>query len=269
MVIEFHVFPYNLKIICCIYKACVKKRINMRNINVLLSLAVVLVLGVIIGVQFNVSIVKQNVTVLNISGKSVSIALPAVDPEGLGVLASLETQIRSGTGLVLVSINDVIAGYDTQISARTAAGVAANYTKLDLNSTDIIYKIKANASVVEGPSAGAAMTVATILVLENKTVNPKVMITGTIEEDGSIGPVGAILEKAQAAKENNATTFLVPQGLGTRITTYEKNKDCKSFDSITICQTTYSPREVSVGEEIGIEIKEVKDINEALQYFLK
>ncbi len=41
-------------------------------------------------------------------------------------------------------------------------------------------------------------------------VNPKVMMTGMINPDGTIGPVGGILEKASAAASVGAKLFLIP-----------------------------------------------------------
>jgi len=39
-------------------------------------------------------------------------------------------------------------------------------------------------------------------------------MTGTINSDGTIGPVGGVPEKAQAAGQYHAKIFLVPKGKG-------------------------------------------------------
>jgi predicted S18 family serine protease len=54
------------------------------------------------------------------------------------------------------------------------------------------------------------MTLLAIAALENRTINPSVTLTGTIREDGHIGAIGGAVEKAEAAKENGLTMFLMP-----------------------------------------------------------
>jgi predicted S18 family serine protease len=36
-------------------------------------------------------------------------------------------------------------------------------------------------------------------------------MTGTISDDGHVGAIGGVIEKATAAKENGKTLFLIPQ----------------------------------------------------------
>ncbi len=132
----------------------------------------------------------------------------------------------------------------------------------------MIYSIETNASVIGGPSAGAALTVATIAVLENKILNPKVMITGTINSDGTIGPVGEIVAKAKAAKDIGATTFIVPDGQAVQ-TYYIPEEKCQKFGPVTYCTTEYTAKKVDASKDAGITVKEVSNINEALGYFFQ
>jgi uncharacterized protein len=156
---------------------------------------------------------------------------------------------------------------DTQYSIQIAKKVAENITKINVSSVDLIYAIETNASLIEGPSAGAALTVATIAALENKTINQSVMITGTINPDGSIGEVGAVAEKAKASKDVGATLFLVPKGQGTEIN-YKPVQKCEKIGPITYCTVTYTTEKIDISKSIGIEVKEVSTIEEALKYFL-
>jgi len=192
--------------------------------------------------------------------------VPAVDSNNHGVVAKLITRLRPGSGLVMVSINDVLAEADTQQSARTAARVASRYTNISLENYDIIYSIKVNASVVGGPSAGAAFAISTILALENKTLNKNVMITGTINSDGTIGPVGSVPQKAEAVKKAGANVFLVPLGHATQVQ-YKERRHCEKYGSIEYCQIEYIPERINIGEKYNITLVEVRDINEALPYF--
>jgi len=203
----------------------------------------------------------------NVSSLSISMKIPAVDSEGNGVVTRLKVEEKPGEGRVLVDINQLLFWIDTQESIRVAQRVAQNYTQLDLSKVDLIYAIEANASVIGGPSAGAALTIATIALLENKTLRQDVMITGTIEPDGSIGPVGGIIAKAEAAKEAGIKLFLVPEGQAVQ-TYFKPVEHCERFGPITYCRTEYKAERINVSEKVGIEVKEVENVGEALDYFL-
>jgi Lon-like protease len=71
---------------------------------------------------------------------------------------------------------------------------------------------KINIPSVSGPSAGLAFTLALIgqLTPGDLTGGHRVAVTGTIEPDGSVGPVGGVVQKEIAAKRNGAVAMLVP-----------------------------------------------------------
>jgi len=195
------------------------------------------------------------------------ILMPAIDNNGNGVVTSLKVESAEGEGRTLVNINQLIFWTDTQQSIQTAKDVAQNYTGYDLSNADIIYTINASATVLEGPSAGAALTIATVAALRNATPDPHVMITGTIEPDGTIGQVGGVLEKAQAAKAAGATLFLVPDGQAID-SHYNQQRNCRKIGPMTYCTTDYLPVTVDIAAQAGVQVKEVSNISEALKYFL-
>ncbi len=200
------------------------------------------------------------------NGISVEMPVAAVDSRGSGVLGKLVATAKPGTGLVLVNINNVLAQYDTQLSGRTAAKVASNFTKIDLQRWDIIYTIIVDASVIEGPSAGSAMAVSVIAALENKTLNRSVAMTGTISEDGTIGPAGGIKEKARVAKQNGITTFLVAVNQSYE-TSVKSETECKDINGTNYCEVKRKETKTNIGEELGIDVVEVRNIEEAVGYF--
>ncbi len=201
------------------------------------------------------------------NGSVASMIIPALDEQGNGVSTLLTVQAVPGSGRTLVNIDRLLFWIDTQNSIRTARSVAENITGINLSYYDLIYTISANASVIEGPSAGAALTIATVAALEGKRLNSSVMITGTINHDGTIGPVGGVLEKAEAAKSIGAQLFLVPLLQSSQIT-YETKKYCERIGWSQICTIEQIPKKVNISEEIGIEVKEVMNIEDALKYFL-
>ncbi|MEM5772725.1 MAG: S16 family serine protease [Candidatus Aenigmatarchaeota archaeon] len=197
----------------------------------------------------------------------VKLPVPAIDEEGKGVMTTLIVEAVPGKGRVLTDINHLLFFIDTQNSIQIAKAVAQNITGIDTSKIDLIYQIETNASAIGGPSAGAALTIATIAALENKTLNQKVGITGTINLDGSIGPVGGIEEKAKAAKEAGIEIFLVPEGQGTQVS-YTPKRECKKIGPILYCTTEYLIKKVDVSESVGIQVREISNIKEALKYFL-
>ena len=195
------------------------------------------------------------------------IRVPAVDKNGNGVLTTLIVDAMPGKGRTLVDINQILFWVDTQNSINMAKEVAQNMTDLDLSKYDIVYSIQANASLIEGPSAGAAMTIATILELQNQVVKEDVTITGTMNYDGEIGQISGIVAKAEAAKDAGINLFLVPRGQKD-YTTHKEVKKCEEYFFRTICRTQTITEKVDVEKEVGIKVVEVDDVREALKYFI-
>lgn len=196
------------------------------------------------------------------------VKVPAIDQAGKGVVSTIRVYARPGTGQALADINSVLFFVDTQNSIRIAKDVAENETKVSLSGTDLVYSIDTNASVIEGPSAGAALAVATAAALTNKTLRMDVMMTGTILPDGSIGVPGAIEEKARAAKNAGARLFLVPQAYLDGKYGFAKAKECRDFTAYRYCETDYLRKEMNLTQSWGIGVRGVANIGGALEYFI-
>ncbi len=184
--------------------------------------------------------------------KETTIYLPAVEDTGYGnqgVLASVTVDIKEGNGHVYVDTWP-LTKVDTQASAIIAKKVACDILFLDCSKYDFYYTIRSEAQIVGGPSGGAAMTVATLASLLDTKINNNLMITGTINLDGSIGAVSGILEKAEAVSEIG-NTFLIPQ----RHFIFEKNT------SGQIDITKYA------SDHWNLTVKKVSSVQEAFEYF--
>lgn len=116
-----------------------------------------------------------------------------------------------GSGHVFVDTQP-LAHVDVQGSARLAVRVASAVTGLPLQAYDYFFVVRSDAPVIGGPSAGAVLTVGTIAAVKAWPVNQSVMMTGTINPDGDVGPIGGLLEKIEAAAKEGATLFLFPEG---------------------------------------------------------
>src|SRR5207249_3909047 len=74
------------------------------------------------------------------------------------------------------------------------------------------YTVSIDSGAVGGPSAGLAFTLELIdsLTPGELTGGRKVAVTGTIESDGTVGPVGGVMQKTAAVRSAGAKYFLVP-----------------------------------------------------------
>jgi len=202
---------------------------------------------------------------------SASMFVPAVDENGNGVATTATVSVEPGKGRTLTSIKNILFFADTQNSIRTAQQYAEEFTHSDLSRHDLIYDINAEASVIEGPSAGAALTIATIAALEGRELRGDVMITGTINPDGSIGRVGKVAEKAQAAKDVGARIFLIPANTGDLALKTQKQYQsvtrCKQTPYGEMCETVYEETVIQ-SSQVDIQIIPVSSVEEALEYVL-
>lgn len=119
---------------------------------------------------------------------------------------------------------------------------------LGINPSDFEFSFDV-AGRIDGPSAGGLMTAAVLASLLGDTIDPTVSMTGTINPDGTIGPVGGIPHKIVGAAEAGKTTVLVPSG--------------QRFDYDFAAQQSVDL--VSVGEQNGVEVILVPDIYTAYQ----
>ncbi len=198
----------------------------------------------------------------------VELRIPAVAqlPNGstIGVLSNLTVKITPGSGVVYFSA-DPLTQLDTQGSARTAAFVACYLLGLSFRDYNFYYHISSESSVIGGPSAGAAMTVATLAALEGVKPKKDVIMTGMINPDGTIGPVGGIPDKLRAAAKGGAKVFLIPAGQRIVTEVVQKTVTVGIFHMVTAQKKEVDL--VKLGEKLGVRVVEVSDITEAFKYF--
>jgi uncharacterized protein len=169
-------------------------------------------------------------------------------PSGfVGSLAELELEISHGRGRVFID-SYPLTKIDTQISTRLARDIACNYLELDCSGLDFYYSIRASSPIVGGPSAGAAITVLTIAVLQGKRLDPGIAVTGTINSGAFIGPVGGIFEKLKVAA-NGIELVLVPTG------------------AVVMNGTNMSLDISDYAGSLGLDVREVSHISEAMMYY--
>ena len=209
---------------------------------------------------------------VSINYRNLTVYAPAVatsESGYKGVISTVTVTIQNnGSGRVFVDTLP-LTQIDMQGSARLAVKVAKALVKRDNISTDdydFFFVVRTNAPIIGGPSAGGIMTVATIALLENWEIDDNTVMTGMINPDGSIGPVGGITYKIDAAASVGATRFLIPKGQGTyteMVTVTESGSDWRR--TVTKPVTKYVADYAM--DNYGIEVIEVEDINEALHNY--
>lgn len=217
----------------------------------------------------------------SVDSSEASTKIAAVDSQGNGLLCDLRVEIEPGDGDVFYRVQPY-AQVDLQYSAETAAEVAARLTGTELNNVDVSFSIDTPAEIIGGPSAGAAMTIAAIAAIENRPVRDDVVITGEIRPDGSIGAVGGIIEKAEAAEEAGMSLFLVPYEQS-KVVTYQIVLHAESkagFSRIAIIPqggirirkiepVIIDLTEYAKQQGWNLEIREVSTVEEALELMLQ
>jgi len=194
---------------------------------------------------------------------------PAWDVEQKGSLMNISAEIKPGKGGVLVHTTPLM-GVVFQDAANIAVLVAANRTGIDLSKSDVIFSIESpeQISEVDGPSAGALMTLLAVSALENHAINESLTLSGTINDNGHIGRVSGLVEKATAAKESGKTLFLLPQD--------NQFLTISSLETSRYGMYTYAHRvnrQVSTKEfiekNVGISIRYVNTIDDVLSTSLR
>lgn len=167
----------------------------------------------------------------------------------IGSSADVMLEINSGSGRVFIETFP-LTRLDTQISTRFAKEVACDFIDFDCSAYDFIYTIRSDSAIIGGPSAGSALTLLTVMTLEDTPVSQEIAITGTINSGGVIGPVAGLKEKLEAARQSGIKKVLIPKGTSS----YKDN----SNNTVQL---------YNVSRQLGITLIEVSDIEEALYEF--
>ena len=160
-----------------------------------------------------------------VSAKAYHIDLLTIEigDENQGGLADAYLEVKPGTGRIFLD-SFPLSKIDTQISTRYANKIACDYLDKDCSRYDFFYTIRADTTIVGGPSASAPLTVLTIAALEKQELKDNVVMTGIINSGGSIGPVGGINQKVLAAQRNGFEKVLIPR-FGIRETSLNKSQN--------------------------------------------
>ncbi len=100
-------------------------------------------------------------------------------------------------------------GETWRASAWMATAVASLAAGIDLFRYVPSFTVEGR---IDGPSAGGLLTVAVLACLTDTDVRPDATLTGMVGPDGSIGPVGGLAHKIDAAATAGMRLVLIPRG---------------------------------------------------------
>lgn len=129
----------------------------------------------------------------------------------IGSTIEIETSVFEAKekGKGQVRFNDT-AGSMAKDSVFNAASVIRKTTNKDIKDYDIHVNIVGGGKI-DGPSAGAAITVCIISSLLDKPLRQDIAVTGEISLRGIIKPVGGIFEKIYGARRKGIKLVIVPK----------------------------------------------------------
>ena len=146
----------------------------------------------------------------------------------------------------LKSVKAKGAGPQWVAASALAAAVGMLYAGNDPRVYGANYTI---TGPIDGPSAGAILTIGTLAALRGDRLDDKVTMTGTISPDGTVGVVGLVLYKIRAAARAGFDTVLIPYG------TQRQFDGTKEVDA------------VEFGKSLGLDVRVVEDVTEAYRVF--
>ncbi|HFD2045965.1 TPA: Lon family ATP-dependent protease [Clostridium perfringens] len=157
---------------------------------------------------------------------------------GLGVSGFLGSTIeieatafkakKKGAGKI--RFNDT-AGSMAKDSVFNAASVIKRLTDKDINDYDVHVNVIGGGKI-DGPSAGAAITICIISALLDKPIRQDLAITGEISLRGKIKPVGGIFEKIYGARRKGIKLVTVPKDNENEIPKGLEDIEVKAISSI-------------------------------------
>lgn len=125
-----------------------------------------------------------------------------------------------------------------------AAFAASAFNRVSLSDYEFLVRVGGH---IDGPSAGLLMAASFVALQRGQSVLPRTTMTGTINPDGSSGPVGGIVQKMRGAAAQGFKRFGFPIGAREQI------------DVATGAQVDL----LAVAQELKLEARELRTLEEA------
>ncbi len=159
---------------------------------------------------------------------SIEMGLPAVTEgeEKGGEIVLVQMKLVPGEGNVYVGVDpatDTSLQESVEIAIRVAEGLAGKETECD-----VLVTIIDETDYVQGPSGGAAFTLMGYSLFTGHEMRDDATMTGAVNEEGIVLPVGGLYEKAMSARAAGKDYFVTP------LQTVDEKLMLRNLEGITI-----------------------------------
>lgn len=170
-------------------------------------------------------------------------------PEGGTSKFTVHYDTSKKKGFRVAFSEDEVAGTGDQWRAAgwNAAAVATILTGSPLQGAEIRFDVNGR---IDGPSAGALMTIGLLSLMRGDDIKKNITMTGTINPDGTVGPVGGIPYKIDGVSKAKKKRMLIPLG--------QRNSADQDGELVDV---------VRAGRREGVKVKEVSNIYQAYKAF--
>lgn len=149
-----------------------------------------------------------------LSAKQESQGFYAANRGELALVDLAVSHVASGTGPEVST--DSHFGGNIDVSLRAAVSAAAKAVGYDPRFLRVRLSVKTSilqsGLYIDGPSAGAVLAVGVAAALLGDQIRPDVCMSGTINENLDVGPVGGLEEKIKGCRQFNYREMVVPYG---------------------------------------------------------
>jgi len=173
----------------------------------------------------------------------------ATGAEGICHAATITVRHKEEPGLRVGFFNENVEGTGPMWRASGWTAVTLSSLLLGVNPEKFEFSFDTGIPYIDGPSAGGLTTIGVLAALLGDTVRQDAAMTGTINPDGTIGPVGGIPHKLSGPVQAGKTLVLIPAG-------QRYGYDDNLQQQVDVVQ---------VGEELGVEVRQVANLFDAYE----
>ena len=169
--------------------------------------------------------------------------------EGMAHTTTITVRRNTEPGLRVAFFNSEVEGIGSDWRASGWTAITLSSLLLGINPEYVEFTLDPGLGWISGPSAGGLTTIGVLAALLGDTVREDAAMTGTINPDGTIGPVGCIPHKIEGAAALGKTLVLVP---ASQETDYDDNLQ----QEVNL---------VEAGNKLGVEVRHVANVFEAYE----
>lgn len=153
------------------------------------------------------SVLEPADTILEIDGVPVgTLADLAEELDGLEPGDTVDMKIRR------TEVGEFDVTVELSVSPDDPNRTIVGFRPFDTATVDLPFDVSIDSGAVGGPSAGLAFTLALIdeLTPGDLTGGRNIAVTGTIDLEGNVGPIGGLEQKVNAVEQHGVDVFFVP-----------------------------------------------------------